>query len=215
MRGFAQRVTVEHAIAWIDSVLAEFRSLPTVELPLREAAGCVLATDVISPLNVPRFARSMMDGFAVRSEETYGATSYNPLSLRIIGTCLPGTPFPTTVNSGEAVRIMTGAPLPLGTDAVVPVEQTELSGDDVRVLGEVSAGKHVGQVGEDLRSGETVLASGRVLRPQDLGVLSSIGVGRVTVIRSPRVRIVITGNELLPAGTVPTGFQTADANGPM
>ncbi len=215
MRGFAQRVTVEHAIAWIDSVLAEFRSLPTVELPLREAAGRVLADDVVSPLNVPRFARSMMDGFAVRSEETYGATSYNPLALRIIGTCLPGTPFPTTVNSGEAVRIMTGAPLPQGADAVVPVEQTELSGDDVRVLGEVSAGKHVGQVGEDLRSGETVLASGRVLRPQDLGVLSSIGVGRVTVIRSPRVRIVITGNELLAAGTVPTGFQIADANGPM
>jgi len=215
MRGFAQRATVEQATAWIDSALPLLKDLPTDEVSLKDAAGRILAVDVISPVNVPSFARSMMDGFALRSEETYGATSYNPLTLRIRGTCLPGTPFAGTVATGEAVRIMTGAPLPNGADAVLPVEQTEFNEQQVQALGEVSAGKHVGQVGEDIRAGETVLSAGRTLRPQDLGVLSSIGVGSVAVIRRPRVRIVITGNELLPAGTAPRDCQIADANGPM
>lgn len=215
MRGFAQRATVEAAIAWIDSVLPAFVQLPRENVDLWNAAGRVLAADVISRVDVPRFARSMMDGFAVRSEDTYGATSYNSLPLKILGTCLPGQPFAKTVQPGEAVRIMTGAPLPAGADAVLPVEQTEVDGETLLAMDQVSAGKHVGQIGEDLRCGQTVLSAGRALRPQDVGVLSSIGVADITVIRRPRVRILITGNELLPAGTMPAGHQIADANGPM
>lgn len=215
MRGFARRTTVEEAYAWIDSVLPPFGELPTVEVPLAEAAGRVLAGDVVSRIDVPCFARSMMDGYAVRGEDTYGATAYNPLPLRIRGTCLPGTSFPETLAAGEALRIMTGAPLPAGADAVLPVEQTVLDGPQVLALGEVSTGKHVGQAGEDIRAGDCVVPARRRLRPQDLGILSSIGVGRVSVIRPPRVRIVITGNELLPAGTPPEGCRIADANGPM
>ena len=215
MRGFAQRATVEAATAWIDSVLPAFSALPATQVALSAASGCILATDIISPINVPGFARSMMDGFAVRGEDTYGATAYNPLPLRIRGTCLPGKSFPGTLVTGEALRIMTGAPLPAGADAVLPVEQTELDGLQVLARGEVSTGKHVAQVGEDIRADECVLRAGRQLRPQDLGVLSSIGVSQVSVIRPPRVRILITGNELLPAGTPPDGFRIADANGPM
>lgn len=215
MRGFARRATVEDALAWIDSVLPAAGTLPTEEVSLWHAAGRILATDVISTINVPGFPRSMMDGFALLGEQTYGATPYNPLPLRVRGTCLPGVPFAGTVSAAEAVRIMTGAPLPDGTDAVLPVEWTEFDDQQVLVQGEVSAGKHVGQVGEDVRAGETVLSAGRVLRPQDVGVLSSIGSGAVPVIRRPRVRIVITGNELLPAGTSPVGCRIADANGPM
>ena len=215
MRGFAARTTVEAAVAWIDSVLPAFAELATVMVGLIDAAGRVLARDVTSGVNVPNFARSMMDGFALRAEETYGASSYNRLSLRILGTCLPGVPFPTQVAAGEAVRIMTGAPLPVGADAVLPVEESELDGQSLLVLSPVSSGKHVGQVGEDIRAGDVVQPAGRVLRPQDIGVLSSIGVGEVHVVRRPRVRIMITGNELLPAGTPPEGFRIADANGPM
>jgi molybdopterin molybdotransferase len=182
---------------------------------LVESAARVLAVDATSPMDVPRFARSMMDGFALRAEETYGASAYNRLPLRIAGTCLPGSPFAGTVSPGEAVRIMTGAPLPAGADAVLPVEQTELDGSTMLAVGEVSAGKNVGQVGEDIRTGEVVLGAGRVLRPQDIGVLSSIGVSRVPVVRRPRVRILITGNELLPAGTPSVDYRIADANGPM
>ena len=215
MRGFAARTTVEAAVAWIDSVLPVFADLATEEVGLIDAAHRVLACDVTSRVNVPNFARSMMDGFALHAEETYGASSYNRLSLRILGTCLPGVPFPALVATGEAVRIMTGAPLPVGTDAVLPVEETELDGQCLLVLAPVSSGKHVGQVGEDIRAGDVVQPAGRVLRPQDIGVLSSIGVREIPVVRRPRVRIMITGNELLPAGTPPEGFRIADANGPM
>lgn len=215
MRGFSHRATVEQAIAWVDSVLPALPELPTESVPLLEASGRVLAQDLTSRVNVPNFARSMMDGFAVRSEQTYGATAYNPLPLRIIGTCLPGKPFPGIVGSGQSVRIMTGAPLPAGADAVLPVENTEFDDQTVQVMGEVSAGKHIGQIGEDIRAGEIIQPAGRRLRPQDLGVISSIGIAEFRAIRQPRVRIVITGNELLPAGTPPHGCQIADANGPM
>lgn len=215
MRGFAQRATVEAATAWIDAALPAFQALPTAQVSLADAAGRILSADIISSVNVPGFARSMMDGFAVRGEDTYGATPYNVLPLRICGTCLPGTSYSGTLVPGEALRIMTGAPLPTGADAVLPVEQSELDGQQVLVRGEVSSGKHVAQVGEDIRLGETILSAGRKLRPQDLGVLSSIGISQLAVVRAPRVRILITGNELLPAGTLSSGFRVADANGPM
>jgi len=215
MRGFSSRSTVEAAVAWIDSVLPEFSSLRTEVVSLTDAASRVLAVDVISDVNVPGFTRSMMDGFALRSEETYGATGYNPLPFQIAGTCLPGIPYSGTVTPGNAVRIMTGAPLPDGTDSVLPVENTETQGQTLFAMAEVSAGKHVGAVGEDVRIGAVVLSAGRLLRPQDIGVLSSIGCDSMTVVRRPLVRILITGNELLPSGTPPRGYQIADANGPM
>jgi molybdopterin molybdotransferase len=110
---------------------------------------------------------------------------------------------------------MTGARLPDGADAVLPVEVVEMAGDEVLAQGEVSPQKHVGRVGEDIRAGSVVLSAGRRLRPQDVGLLSSIGVNRVPVVRRPQVRIVVTGNELLPAGSKPEGPKIADSNGPM
>jgi molybdopterin molybdotransferase len=215
MRGFAARATVEEALAWLDSVLPKLAELPTEEISLVEAAGRVLAREVISTVDVPSFARSMMDGFALRGEDTYGASTYNRLPMTIVGTSLPGRPFDGRVAAGEAVRIMTGAPLPDGADAVLPVEHAEADGAELFALDQVSVGKHVGQVGEDLRAGDVAAAAGRMLRPQDIGLLSSLGCSRVNVVRRPRVRILITGNELLPAGTPPEGYRIADANGPM
>ena len=124
------------------------------------------------------------------------------------------------VARGQAVRIMTGAPLPAGADAVLPAERCELVSGETEAqqlfaLGDVAEGKHVGNVGEDIQAGTEVLPAGRILRPQDLGVLSSIGRGEVSVIKKPRVRIVITGNELLPSGSEPQGAKITDANGPM
>ena len=215
MKGFAKRTTVEAATEWIDSALPDYSSFPIESVSLFHAYGRVLATKVNSSVNVPGFTRSMMDGFAIRAEETLGATAYNALSFHIVGNSFPGTPFSGTVLSGQAVRIMTGAPMPGGADAVIPAEHTETQTSTVLVMGEVSVGKHVGSVGEDVSSGSVVFDSGRVLRPQDIGVLSSIGCGTLPVIRRPIVRIVITGNEILPAGMRPHGFQIADANGPM
>ena len=215
MRGFARRTTVEDALAWIDSTVPELGDLGVEDVSLNCAAGRVLARDVVSRVNVPGFARAMMDGFAVVAEDTLGATSYNPLPLTILGTSLPSVAFPGSVAPGGAVRIMTGAPLPEGADAVLPIENAQIDGQRALVLGEVSPGKHVGQPGEDVRPGDVVVRAGRILRPQDIGMLSALGFSQVPVIRPPRVRIVITGNELLPMGTPPDGFQITDANGPM
>jgi molybdopterin molybdotransferase len=214
MRGFARRHTVEAALALLDTHLAP---LASEQLSVPEASGRVLADDVTSTVDVPGFDRATMDGFAVVADSTEGATAYNPIPLTVIGDSFPGRPFQASVGVGEAVRIMTGAPLPAGGNAVLPAEWTEGTSETGRVsaIAAVSPGKHVGRRGEDVVEGTTVLHRGRVLRPQDLGLLSSIGVGQVSVVRKPRVRLVVTGNELLPAGSPPRGHCIADANGPM
>ena len=215
MKGFLTRTTVEDAWNWIASTLQAGNRCSVEHVSLQEARGRILAEDVISEVNVPGFNRSMMDGYALRAEETYGATSYNSLPFNILGTSLPGKPFVGSVVRGTAVRIMTGAPMPDGADAVLPVEGTEAQNEIMSAISEVSIGKHVGVVGEDVAAGTKVLAAGRTLRPQDLGVLSSIGCNAIPVFKRPVVRILITGNELLAQGEKPRGYQIADANGPM
>jgi molybdopterin molybdotransferase len=212
MRGFARRAAVEAATAWLD---AQCTRLPAERVSVWQAAGRILATDVVSAVSVPGFNRSMMDGYAVQAADTFGASEYNRLDLRIVGQSLPGQPFAANVASRQAVRIMTGAPLPAGADAVVPAERVEAQQDRLSVLDAVSPGKNVGRAGEDVACGAMVLPAGRILRPQDVGLLSSIGVAETEVIRRPRVRIVITGNELMPAGTKPAATKISDANGPM
>ena len=215
MRGFTQRTTVGDALAWVDSAMPTFGELDIEDVSLLNAAERVLARDAVSSVDVPGFARAMMDGFALVADDTQGATSYNPLPLKILGTCLPSRAFEGRVTPGGAVRIMTGAPLPDGADAVLPIENAQIDGERVLVFGDVSPGKHVGQLGEDVRVGDVVANAGRVLLPQDIGMLSSLGFSQAPVIRRPRVRILITGNELLPMGTLPEGFRITDANGPM
>jgi molybdopterin molybdotransferase len=215
MQGFARRHTVAAALEWLDSQL---RTLEAEDVSLREAAGRVLATPITSDLDIPGFDRATMDGYAVIADSTEGATPYNRVPLTVIGDALPGSPFPRAIGRGKAVRIMTGAPMPAGSDAVLPAESVEAdhdAPDRVMAIATVSPAKNVGHRGEDIVAGTTVLDAGRVLRPQDVGVISSIGSDRVSVIRRPRVRLVITGNELLPSGSRPRGFQITDANGPM
>jgi len=212
MRGFASRSTVVEAWAWLDSRLAP---LGAERVPLRDSAGRVLAEGITSRFNVPSFARAMMDGFAVRAADTLGASLYNRLVLRVIGESMPGRGFAGVVGPGQAVRIMTGAPLPAGADAVLPFEQTECAAEQLAVQGETTPGKHVGRVGEDVASGSEVLAAGRALRPQDVGVLASIGEADLPVRLRPRVRLLVTGNELLPVGSIPKPPCIVDSNGPM
>jgi molybdopterin molybdotransferase len=185
---------------------------------LRAAAGRVLAAPVVSEIDVPGFDRATMDGYAVMADSTEGATPYNRIPLTVVGDALPGSPCERPIGPGQAVRIMTGAPMPAGSDAVLPAEWAEADAGRagaVAAVSTVSPGKNVGLRGEDIVAGTMVLDTGRMLRPQDLGVLSSIGVGHAIVVRRPRVRLVITGNELLPSGAPPHGFHIADANGPM
>jgi molybdopterin molybdotransferase len=234
MRGFARRHTVAAALEWLEARLQPFdvaqgRLLDAETVPLGLAAGRVLASSVVSDVDVPGFDRATMDGYAVDAASTDGAGAYNRLPLTVIGDSLPGRPFDGSVRSGEAVRVMTGAPIPRGADAVLPAEFVEIgdqfeasvsgnpaeAGLRVQALAAVSPGKNVGRRGEDIRRGAAILDRGRMLRPQDVGVLSSVGHGQVSVLRRPRVRLVVTGSELLPAGSRPHGVHIADANGPM
>jgi len=217
MRGFAQRHTVDAALGWLDSQL---QPLNAEIVSLGNAAGRVLAAPVVSDVDVPGFDRATMDGYALVADSTEGATSYTRLPLTVIGNSMPGSPFEGCVSAGEAVRIMTGAPMPRGADAVLPAEwvEAESSDDDPRrisALAAVSPGKNLGRRGEDIVRGTILLGLGRALRPQDLGVLSSVGQGEACVVRRPRVRLAVTGNELLPSGSHPSGFHIVDANGPM
>ncbi len=212
MRGFARRSTVEDALAWLDTQL---KPLPSEIVSLIDASGRVLTCNVMSDVDVPGFERAMMDGYAVQAADTLGASAYNRLPLQIIGEVLPGRSLDLVVSSGQAVRIMTGAPVPRGADAVLPAEKVVVEGDRVYAQDEVSPAKNIGRRGEDIAAGTKVVTAGRRLRPQDIGVLSSIGVGQVEVVRQPRVRIVVTGNELLPPGSKPQGCKIVDANSPM
>ena len=213
MRGFRDRAEVADVLALLDARAA---TLPSESVALLQLADRVLAEEVASPADVPGFARAAMDGFAVRGEDTFGADAYNPLPLSLVGEARPAKPFAGAVGPGQAVRIMTGAPLPAGADAVLVAEVAQVEPDG-RVLARepVSPGRHVGRVGEDVAKGRVVLPAGRRLRPQDVGLLASIGVSAVTVVRRPRVAILVTGNELLPPGSVPEGFKIVDSNSPM
>jgi len=209
MRGFSQRADVEE----VDRFLAErTRTLPAEEVPLLECAGRVLAGAVTAPVDVPGFDRAAMDGYAVRGADTFGASAYDPIRLALVGESMPGRPATAALGAGEAVRIMTGAPLPAGADAVVMAEVCEEEDGYVTVRDPVSPRKNVSAVAEDLRRGDVILAAGRRLRPQDAGLLASVGVGKVPCVRRPRVRLVVTGDELLPAGSRPTGVRIADSN---
>ena len=215
MHGFARRQTVAAALEQLDALL---HRLPAEAIPLHAAAGRVLAGAIVSTVDVPGFDRATMDGYAVMADSTEGAGPYNRVPLSVVGDAMPGSPFSKSCPPGAAVRIMTGAPIPVGCDSVLPAEFVEAEpGSSTRVMAVavVSPGKNVGRRGEDIVRGTTLFEAGRVLRPQDLGVMSSIGHGTVNVIRKPRVRLVITGNELLPAGSMPRDFQITDANGPM
>jgi molybdopterin molybdotransferase len=212
MRGFRDRTDVADVLRLLDERL---RPLPAEAVAVPQAAGRVLAEAVVAEVAVPGFDRAAMDGYAVRGEDTFGAGPYNPLELTVVGEALAGRPFAGRVAAGEAVRIMTGAPLPEGADAVVPVEVAQEEAGVVRITEPIAPARHVGRRGEDVAPGRTVLPAGRVLRPQDLGLLASIGVGQVSVVRRPRAAILITGDELLPAGSRPEGFRIVDSNSVM
>jgi molybdopterin molybdotransferase len=209
MRGFSARADVEE----VDRFLAEAaRPLGAERTALLDATGRVLAEDVRAGVDVPPFARSAMDGYAVRGEDTFGASPFDPVRLRVVGESLPGRPRSGRLGPGEAVRVMTGAPLPEGADAVVMAEVARERDGSVEISDAVPPRKNVGVAGEDVRRGEVVLRRGRRLRPQDAALLASIGVAEVSCVRRPRARLVITGDELLPVGSLPEGARIVDSN---
>ena len=212
-------ISVEEALA---EILSHVGPLEPERIPILEALGRVLAEGIVSDIDIPPFDNSAMDGYAVRAADVAGA----PARLAVKGSVAAGYVAAARLEPGTAIRIMTGAPMPEGTDAVVPFEGTSdadrskearLAGPatEIEVRVAVKPRDHVRPTGEDVRRGEQVMAPGRVIRAQEIGVLASLGRATVMVHRRPRVRLVVSGNELLPPGTPPEGTRIADSNSPM
>lgn len=204
----------------LSRVLSNFQSLGTEPVAAIDAAGRVLAEPVRATLNLPPFANSSMDGYAIRAADVRGVAAHAPATLAVIGDVPAGVLPSIAVQSGTAVRIMTGAQMPDGADAVVPVEATDDTRSPtggplpaiVQIREPVLAGANIRAVGEDVRLGEEILSRGTLLRPYDIGVLAAFGMNRVAVVRRPRVAILGTGDELVDIDQVPAAGQIRDTN---
>ncbi|TVP63113.1 MAG: molybdopterin molybdenumtransferase MoeA [Nitriliruptor sp.] len=199
----------------LSGLLASLPPPEPIELRLADALGLVLADDVVSQVTVPAFANAAMDGYALIARDVRTATVDEPVRLAVDGEVAAGVEELPTIRPGRSVRIMTGAPVPPGADAVVPVETTSTLGVDVLVHRAVAAGEHVRAPGEDLQPGQPLLSRGRRLAPADLGVLAAAGVSRVRCIAPPRVVVISSGDELVSADKEPKPGQVRDVNGPM
>jgi molybdopterin molybdotransferase len=194
-------ITVDEALEYI---MSHIERLDDEQAPLLEALDCILAEDIVSQQDIPPFTNSAMDGYAVRAADTAGAGAESPLALQVVANLAAGETTQVEVGAGEAVRIMTGAPLPEGADAVVRFEDTDerhrparVASGQVLIYVQARPGDNVRRAGEDIRRGRVVLRAGRLIRPQEIGVLASLGHPTVRVIRRPRVAILATGDELL------------------
>lgn len=182
-------------------VLGSVSPLPPVSMRLLDALGCVLAEAVVAPIPLPPFDNSAMDGYALIAADTRGASEATPRALKVVEDLPAGTVPTRRLERGTAARIMTGAPVPAGADAVVMVEDTRSGGGDtVEVLREASPGDNIRPAGEEIQAGETALPAGQVLGPGELGVAAALGLSEVVVIRRPRAAIVTTGSELVEPG---------------
>jgi len=181
-------------------------------VPLLDANGRVSGADVQSTRDVPPFSRAGMDGFAVIADDTFGASRYEPKTLRVIEKVYTGQVPTQQLTAGTAVEIATGAPMPAGADAVVMVEETETSGTEVRILTPVYPRQNVGRQGADISVGQIVIRDGEVLNPSRIGALAALGVVDVEVYAKPTVAILSTGNEIIDPGEELRPGQIYDIN---
>jgi molybdopterin molybdotransferase len=204
-------LTVEEAR---ERILANFTPLGAQEVPLPEALGRVLAEDAIAGESLPPFANSAMDGYALRAADTAGTSPERPVRLRLAGEVPAGRVYEGTLTPGEAIRILTGAPLPAGADAVLQQELVTVEDGAVVIAEAVEVDNNVRRAGDDVRPGMLLAARGMELGPSEIALLAALGVHPVRVTRRPRVAILSTGDELAPLGTTPRPGQIRESNAP-
>ncbi|MCS7260755.1 MAG: molybdopterin molybdotransferase MoeA [Anaerolineae bacterium] len=204
-----QPISVDEAL---EHILRCISPLDGETVPITEALDRVLFEDVVSPLDIPPFVNAAMDGYAVRAADVAGASHATPAVLRVIGEIAAGSVPQGEVRAGTAMRIMTGAPMPPGSDAVVPFEDTDQGRAQVRIYAAVQRGDNVRLAGEDIRQGQVVLHARHTLRPADIGVLAAMGYPTVRVFRRPRVAILATGDELVDVNEPVTPGKIRNSN---
>jgi molybdopterin molybdotransferase len=216
MKEFLKLVPPSSALREYLRALPEGIATPTERIRSQDALDRVLRRAVRAPHPLPAFRRSTVDGFAVRSADTYGASATLPAYLRVVGEVLMGRPAGLGLAKGESAQVHTGGMIPDGADAVVMVEDTQVSRDgEVEVLKPAALGQNVLAVGEDVQAGEVVLESGARLRPAEIGGLAALGLIEVEVARRPKVGLLSTGDEVVPAESEPQPGQVRDVNSPM
>lgn len=214
MRGFKERTRVDEALKlYFEST--NFKRLNSEKVELLDAYNRVLAQDIIARYDVPHFDRSAVDGYAVKAEDTFGASTTNPVLLKVVGSVDIGEKPNFEIKNGEAAKIATGAPIPKGANAVVMVEYTNIVGEYVEIFSPVSPYKNVSRKGEDVKAGEVVLRKGEILQPQDIGILSSLGMGEVEVVKIPKIAVLTTGNELVESYDELDVGKIVNSNSPM
>jgi len=206
------RIDIAHRLFYRE---ARIKALPAEIVTTAEALGRVLAADIVAPIDVPGFDRSAVDGYALKAEDTHGTSPSNAVIFAVIGFGEIGRDPPCKVQRQQAIRLVTGAPLPKGADAVVMIEYTKAIGEGkVEVYRAVTTGRNVSVRGEDVVTGTRLLSRGVVVRPQDVGILAAMGIEHVEVHRTPIVAVLSTGNELIDLGHQPATGQVIDSNRP-
>src|SRR5829696_933301 len=196
-------------------VAALITSRPPMSVPLADTLGLVLAEDVVAPLSLPNFDNSAMDGYAVVADDIAEASDDHPVLLPVAEDIPAGRTDALTLKGGTAHRIMTGAPLPTGATAVVPVEATDGATDTVSIRAAARTGQHIRHAGEDVEAGTTVLRAGQVVTPAALGLAAALGFGELTVVPRQRVLVLSTGSELVAPGTALKPGQIYESNAVM
>jgi molybdopterin molybdotransferase len=202
-------ITVEEAL---DKTLSHIQPLGFEKVSILDALGRVIAEDMIAPRDLPPYDNSGMDGYAVRCEDIRDASEKNPVRLEVIEDLRAGFISKKIVQKGQAIRIMTGAPIPKGADAVVPVEETERGNGFVMILKAGFPGRYIRRAGEDVKRGDLVITKGDIIRPSEIGMLASMGRSFVSVYQRPSVAILCTGEELVDVGESLDGVKIVSSN---
>ncbi|HBF26182.1 MAG: molybdopterin molybdenumtransferase MoeA [Micrococcales bacterium] len=195
-----------------EGILAGLEPLDPITLPLADSHGCVLAEDVVAQWPLPSFDNSSMDGYAVIASDVSSAVEASPVTLTVIDDVPAGSRADVALRPGCAVRIMTGAPIPSGTDCIVPVEVTDAGTDSVEIRERVAAGSYIRRAGEDVIIGDVVVRAGTLLSSRQLAVIAAVGKGHVVVYPRPRVAVLSTGSELVEPGTPLSKGMISDSN---
>jgi len=209
MKEFFKVTDLEHTLKYS----AGFPDVGTEFIALHEAFERILAVDIVSDINLPDFARSTMDGYAVKASSTFGATEENPAYLTVKGTIDMGKPAGFSIGHGEAARISTGGMLPDGSDSIIMVEYTEIIDKiTIEIYKSVVPAQHVLSIGEDIKKRDNVILCGQRLRPQETGLLAALGKDSVKVYKKPVIGIISTGDELIPINKIPEKGRVRDIN---